>query len=76
VHFFQSADLFTRPDVVDLNSVRPYRDEVAWIKSHLDDTFARYLRSGITSVVDVGGPLWNFEVRKLANKSAKPGRVA
>src|SRR5205814_5624507 len=39
VHFFQSADLFTRPDGADLNSVRPYKDEVAWIKSHLDDTF-------------------------------------
>src|SRR6266403_2379727 len=71
IHFFQSADLFTRPDIVNLNSVRPYRDEVAWIKSHLDDTFARYLRSGITSVVDVGGPFWNFEVRKRVNSTAK-----
>src|SRR6201984_2340284 len=64
VHFFQSADLFTRPDGADFNSVRPYKDEVAWVKSHLDDMFARYLRSGITSVVDVGGPIWNFEVRQ------------
>jgi imidazolonepropionase-like amidohydrolase len=76
VHFFQSGDLFTRPDIVDLNSVRPYKDEVAWIKSHLNDTFARYLRSGITSVVDVGGPFWNFEVRKTANSTAKAPRVA
>src|SRR5690349_23295303 len=30
IHFFQSADLFTRPDGADLNSVRPYKDEVAW----------------------------------------------
>src|SRR5437762_9712245 len=67
IHFFQSGDLFTRPDVVDLNSVRPYKDEVAWIKSHLDDTFTRHLRSGITAVVDVGGPFWNFEVRRTAN---------
>src|ERR1041385_7633649 len=52
VHFFQSADLFTRPDAADFNSVRPYKDEVAWIKSHLDDDFARYIRCGITSVVD------------------------
>lgn len=76
VHFFQSADLFTRPDVADFNSIRPYKDEVAWIKSHLDDTFARYIRSGITSVVDVGGPMWNFEVRKKANATAKAPRVA
>ena len=76
VHFFQSGDLFTRPDGADLNSVRPYTDEVGWVKSHLNDVFARYLRSGITSVVDVGGPFWNFEVRKTANATAKAPRVA
>src|SRR5207302_9279015 len=42
VHFFQSADLFTLPDAADFNSVRSYKDEVAWVKSHLDDVFARY----------------------------------
>src|SRR5947208_4317780 len=41
VHFFQSGDLFTRPDGADLNSVRPYKDEVAWVKSHVDDVFVR-----------------------------------
>src|SRR5881296_3981304 len=76
IHFFQSGDLFTRPDGADLNAVRPYKEEVAWIKSHLDDTFARYIRCGITSVVDVGGPFWNFEVRKRANATAKAPRVA
>jgi imidazolonepropionase-like amidohydrolase len=76
VHFFQSADLFTRPDGADFNSIRPYRDEVAWIKSHVDDVFARYLRCGITSVVDVGGPMWNFEVRQKANSTEKAPRVA
>jgi imidazolonepropionase-like amidohydrolase len=76
VHFFQSADLFTRPDGADFNSVRLYKDEVAWVKSHVDDVFARYIRSGITSVVDVGGPMWNFEVRRQANSTAKAPRVA
>ncbi|MDQ6622944.1 MAG: amidohydrolase family protein, partial [Verrucomicrobiota bacterium] len=76
VHFFQSGDLYTRPDVVDLTSVRSYADEHAWIEQHLDDTFARYLRCGITSVVDVGGPLWNFSVRARANSTAKAPRVA
>jgi imidazolonepropionase-like amidohydrolase len=76
IHFFQSGDLFTRPDGTDLNSVRPYKDEVAWVKSHVNDVFARYLRSGITSVVDVGGPFWNFEVRKTANQTLKAPRVA
>ena len=76
VHFFQSGGLFTRPDGADLTKIRPYADETALIKKNLPDTFARYLRSGITSVVDVGGPFWNFEVRKIANSTAKAPRVA
>src|SRR3989440_814299 len=76
VHFFQSGDLYTRPDGLDLNSIRSYKQETEWIRSHLDDTFARYLRSGITSVLDIGGPLWNFEMRKRANATAKAPRVA
>jgi imidazolonepropionase-like amidohydrolase len=76
VHFFQSGDIFTRPDAIDLTSVRSYKDEHAWIELNLRDTFARYLRSGITSVVDVGGPMWNFNVRKLANSAEKAPRVA
>src|SRR3954469_4889661 len=76
VHFFQSGGLFTRPDAVDLNNVRPYKDEVALIKKNLPDTFKRYLRSGITSVLDIGGPLWNFEMRKTANLTKPAPRVA
>jgi imidazolonepropionase-like amidohydrolase len=76
VHFFQSGDIFTRPDAVDLNAVRSYKDEHDWIERNLPDTFSRYLRCGITSVVDVGGPIWNFQVRKLANSTAKAPRVA
>jgi imidazolonepropionase-like amidohydrolase len=76
IHFFQSGDLFTRPDAADFTKIRPYADEVAWVKSHLNDVFGRYLRCGITSVVDVGGPMWNFEVRKIANSTAKAPRVA
>ena len=76
VHFFQSGGLFTRPDAVDLTKIRPYADEIAFVKKNVPDTFARYLRSGITSVVDIGGPFWNFEMRKQATSTAKAPRVA
>ncbi len=76
VHFFQSGDIYTRPDAVDLTSVRPYKDELAWIERNLRDTFGRYIRCGITSVVDVGGPMSNFRMRKLAQSIAKAPRVA
>lgn len=76
VHFFQSGGLFARPDAVDLTKIRPYADEIALVKKSLPDTFERYLRSGITAVVDVGGPFWNFEVRKAASTIARAPRVA
>ena len=76
VHFFQSGGIFTRPDVVDLQSFRSYKDECAWIRSHVDDTLSRYLAAGITSVVDNGGPLWNYTVRAQARSLDRAPRVA
>jgi imidazolonepropionase-like amidohydrolase len=75
VHFFQSGGLYTRPDIVDLRTVRPYGEEVAWVRANLHDTFARYLRAGITSVVDVGGPFWNYDVRAEAFQTPLAPRV-
>lgn len=69
VHFFQSAGLYARPDGVDLQAVVPYEREIATLKANLDDTFRRYLRAGVTTVMDVGGPMWNFEVRERAAKA-------
>src|SRR6186713_970079 len=63
IHFDQSGDIFTRPDAVDLRKVRSYADELAWTKARLPVTLSRYLASGVTSVVDMGGPLWTFEIR-------------
>ncbi len=75
VHFFQSGGLYTRPDIIDLRAVRPYADEIAWVRANLHDTFARYLRAGITSVVDVGGPFWNYDVRADAAQTDLAPRV-
>ena len=76
VHFFQSGSAYTRPDVVDLRKLRPYEREIALLKAALPRTFARYLLCGVTSVVDVGGPFWNFEVRDSAARTALAPRVA
>lgn len=76
VHFFQSGGMYTRPDILDLTARRSYADERAAIRAALPRTFARYLRSGVTSVVDVGGPMWNFEVRRLAAGNSLAPRVA
>ncbi|WP_103030093.1 amidohydrolase family protein [Salinibacter altiplanensis] len=76
VHFFQSGGLYTRPDVIDLRAERPYSEELRRIKKRLPDTFRRYLRSGVTSVVDVGGPMWTLDVRARADTAARAPTVA
>src|SRR5256885_13929457 len=60
VHFFQSGNLYTRPDVADFNAWMPYATEVERNKARLPATFKVWLASGVTSVVDIGGPFWEF----------------
>jgi imidazolonepropionase-like amidohydrolase len=76
VHFFQSGNLYTRPDVADFNAVMPYAREVARNKARLAATFKVWLASGVTGVIDVGGPFWNFDVRTAAERSDAAPRVA
>ncbi|TSE06253.1 amidohydrolase family protein [Aquimarina algiphila] len=63
IHFFQTGGLYTRPDAIDLRKVVSYEDEIQFAKDIITDNFKRYLRLGITSVMDVGGPFYNFKIR-------------
>ncbi|HXO15615.1 MAG TPA: amidohydrolase family protein [Steroidobacteraceae bacterium] len=76
VHFFQSGNLYTRPDAADFGAWRPYASEVQRNQNRLPQTFRVWLASGVTSVADVGGPFWNFQVRDAARNSAAAPRVA
>ena len=76
VHFFQSGNLYTRPDVADFTRSVPYANEVARNQSRLPATFKVWLASGVTSVVDIGGPFWNFEMRDAAERTREAPRVA
>jgi len=76
VHFFQSANLYTRPDVADFNAVVPYEQETARNRARLDATFKVWLASGVTGVVDIGGNFWNFEVRDRTQGNALAPRMA
>jgi imidazolonepropionase-like amidohydrolase len=73
IHFFQSGGLYTRPDVIDLRKKIPYEKEKAFGIDNATDYLNRYLRLGITSVIDVGGPMTNFTVRdSISNTMVSP----
>ncbi len=76
VHFFLSGNYYTRPDIADFTSTVPYAQEVARNNARLPFTFRTWLRSGVTGVVDVGGPMWVFDVRELARRTVAAPRVA
>jgi imidazolonepropionase-like amidohydrolase len=69
IHFFQSGGLYTRPDGLNLNSIYPYEKDQQWIKDNLNDLMARNLACGITTVIDVGGPMSNYTIRDQVNKN-------
>jgi len=72
IHFFQSGSLYTRPDVLDLRKKHPYELELDFAKNNARDYMNRYLRLGITSIIDVGGPFTNFTVRDSAGRQPAP----
>jgi imidazolonepropionase-like amidohydrolase len=76
VHFSQSGGIYTRPDAIDLTKIVPYERDRERSRAALDETFKRYLASGVTTVVDAGGPMWNFEVRQRASLAIPAPRVA
>lgn len=54
IHFFQNGGLYTRPDVIDLMSHTSYSTEMKLAHQTMEDKLRRYLKNGITTVVDVG----------------------
>jgi imidazolonepropionase-like amidohydrolase len=61
VHLARSGSLYSSPSGLDLTSVRDFvTEEVPALRAALPATFARYLASGVTGVVDRGGPPWTL----------------
>ncbi len=76
IHLFQSGGVYTRPDVIDLRYLRSYETERQWLQDHADEILQIYIRAGITSVIDVGGPLYNFDIRDKFNQTNKSPNIS
>ncbi|MCO7225355.1 amidohydrolase family protein [Pleionea sp. CnH1-48] len=56
VHLAQSGGAFTRPDVIDATKIVPYKEEQTWLLNNQEEILKEYVKLGITSIVDLGGP--------------------
>jgi len=73
IHFFQSGDLYTRPDAIDLRKFVPYEKEIEKGKKEMADVMKYNMYNGITSVIDVGATYNLLEERKkYADSSFAP----
>lgn len=69
IHFFQNGGLYTRPDVIDLRKQQPYAKEIELAHQTMEDKLRRYLKNGITSVIDVGAT-YSFLKQRTVFKEA------
>ena len=77
VHLSRSASLYSAPDDLDLRAYRDWAtDEVPRTRAALPHTLARYIVSGVTSVIDRGGPFSSLEIRAFAEAQNAAPRIA
>lgn len=73
IHFFQNGGLYTRPDVIDLRKYRSHEAELEYAHDQMQNVLQRYLKNGITQVIDVGASQRFLQQRKeLANQTDLP----
>jgi imidazolonepropionase-like amidohydrolase len=73
VHFFQSGGLYARPDAIDLRKNAPYDKEIEWGHNNMEDFLRRYVREGITTVIDPGATISFLQQRdSFAGKAFAP----
>lgn len=75
VHVLDSAGLFTSPDDYDLRHIEPHEEERARIVAGIDSTLGRYLCSGVTTAVSMGGPRWEVTHRERLRDEQTTARL-
>jgi len=76
VHFFQTGGLDARPDVVPHPAGRSYLQVVNEIRDRPEPYLNAYICSGITAVIDPGGPMWGFQLRDRHASDSHAPRIA
>ena len=76
VHFGQTGWADGRPDAIDVRDLFPYENVQADLRADPESRFRAYLCSGVTSVFDVGGYPWTWDLRERAENDTMAPRVA
>jgi imidazolonepropionase-like amidohydrolase len=75
VHYSQTGWVDGRPDAFDVRGELPYETVVAGLQRAPERFHRAWLCSGVTSVFDVGGYTWTFELARASRAAADAPRV-
>lgn len=75
VHYSQTAWVDGRPDAFDVRAEMPYETTVGTLVAHPERFHRAALCAGVTSVFDVGGYPWTFDVARASREATDAPRV-
>ena len=75
VHFSQTGWADGRPDSLDVRDLYPYAEVEERLEAHAERFFAPTCARATTSVFDVGGYPWTFDLPRRAEARPTPGRA-
>jgi imidazolonepropionase-like amidohydrolase len=75
VHYSQTGWVDGRPDAADLRARYPYDSVIQSLKAHPERFHRADLCSGVTSVFDVGGFPWTYDLARQTRRATDAPRV-
>lgn len=76
IHFMESGRIQMDKMLQMLDSDATEAEDIAWMKPRIPYTLSRYICSGVTTAVSVGGPVHiEFEARRLAQQQQAAPRI-
>jgi imidazolonepropionase-like amidohydrolase len=75
VHYSQTGWVDGRPDAADLRARYPYDSVIRSLKTHPERFHRADLCSGVTSVFDVGGFPWTYDLARQTRRATDAPRV-
>jgi imidazolonepropionase-like amidohydrolase len=75
VHYSQTGWVDGRPDALDVRDEMPYDSTVFALKRNPERFHKAWLCSGVTSVFDVGGYFWSFDLARATRSATDAPRV-
>jgi imidazolonepropionase-like amidohydrolase len=75
VHYSQTGWVDGRPDALDVREEMPYEATVGTLKAEPGRFHRAWLCSGVTSVYDVGGYTWTYDLARATRSATDAPRV-